>query len=99
MLPSRASLFVAFALIAGVASCPTGVIATPAQCNSTLAHYAEYAKWLQPLADRARERADENPIYESDVQYYAAELGDAQQCIRNLTPVLSTDQDQTSSQG
>ena len=96
MLPSRVRLLAAFSIVAA-ASCPTGVTATT-PCNNTLAHYTEYAKWLRPLADRARGQAEENPIYESDVQYYAAELGDAQQCIRNLSPVLSTDQHQADSQ-
>jgi len=59
------------------------------RCGHSLAQYSEYAQRLQPLADRARVQADENPLYESDAQFYAAELNDAQQCIRNLTPTAT----------
>jgi hypothetical protein len=83
--------------LATLAACAIGAALSPAsatetsalQCSRTWAQYSEYAKWLAPLAERARHRADENPLYESDAQYYAAELADAQQCIKNLSPITT----------
>jgi len=88
MTNSRIGLLTSFAVVLSLSTIPTDVgMAAPPRCDHPLAHYTEYARWLQPLAERARQQADDNPIYDSDVQYYAAELGDTLQCIRNLTPV------------
>jgi hypothetical protein len=60
------------------------------RCTHTLSQYTDYAKQLGPFADRARRQADDNPLYESDAAYYRAELGDAQQCVKNLAPIGAT---------
>ena len=60
-----------------------------ARCNHTLAQLTEYAKQLGPFADRARQKAEDNPLYLADVGYYNAELADAKQCIRNLAPIAT----------
>jgi hypothetical protein len=90
MPKSRITLMIAAVSVVSASAFPTSAGAgAPSRCQLTLAQYTDYAKRLQLSADRARQQADENPIYESDVQYYAAELGGAQQCIRNLTPVTA----------
>ena len=38
---------------------------------------------------QAQAQADVNPIYISDVEYYASVLAQAEHCIRSLTPVAT----------
>jgi hypothetical protein len=71
-----------------------GMISTQAQarqlqCNHTLAQYVQVIKVLETQAAWARALADRNPLYESDVGYYASVLADARQCVRNLAPVAT----------
>ena len=44
---------------------------------------------LEILAADARIQAARNPLYESDVAYYASVLADARQCVKNLSPVTT----------
>jgi len=69
-------------------------LTTPAQarelqCNHTLAQYIEAIKVLDAKAAQARALAARNPLYESDVAYYASVLADARQCVKNLAPVAT----------
>jgi hypothetical protein len=83
----RISFAMAFVLALGASALPNAANASASlRCTRTLAQYTEYARELEPFADRARAQADDNPLYESDAQYYAAELNDARQCIKNLSP-------------
>jgi hypothetical protein len=70
------------------ASAAEGSTAT-ARCNHTLAQYTGYAKQIGPFAERARQKADDNPLYLADVGYYAAELADAKQCVKTLAPIAT----------
>jgi len=38
---------------------------------------------------QAQAQADVNPIYISDVEYYASVLAQAEHCIRSLTPIAT----------
>jgi hypothetical protein len=44
---------------------------------------------LEAEAAKARALADQNPLYESDVGYYASALRDARTCVKMLAPVVS----------
>ena len=59
------------------------------QCNHTLAQYTEALRMLETEAAKAQALAEQNPLYESDVDYYASVLRDARQCVRTLTPLVS----------
>ena len=59
------------------------------QCNHSLAQYTEALAKLEVLAAEANARADANPLYISDVQYYASVLRDAKQCVKTLSPVTT----------
>ena len=59
------------------------------KCSNTLAQYSEALPQIQVLAARANAKADENPLYISDAQYYASVVRDAKQCIQNLAPVTT----------
>jgi hypothetical protein len=82
------NLRISLAIAAAFVLCASALPATAAslRCTRTLAQYNAYAKQLEPYADHARQQADDNPLYESDAQYYAAELSDVRQCIKNLLP-------------
>lgn len=59
------------------------------ECKHTLAQYTEALRILESEAARARVLADRNPLYESDVAYYASVLRDARQCVKTLAPMVS----------
>jgi hypothetical protein len=46
-------------------------------------------KLFESEAARARVLADRNPLYESDVAYYASALADARICHRTVGPVAT----------
>jgi hypothetical protein len=82
----------AFTLMIGACGFSAGVAAAESdalRCNHTLAQYTDYAKKLEPFADRSRRQAEDNPLYESDAHYYAAELSDARQCVKTLAPIAT----------
>jgi hypothetical protein len=41
------------------------------------------------LAEQARVMAEQNPLYESDVKYYASVLIDAYECAKTAAPVTT----------
>lgn len=59
------------------------------QCSYTLAQYNAVIAHLEAEAAKARTLAARNPLYESDVAYYASVLRDAKQCVQNLAPVTT----------
>ena len=59
------------------------------QCNRTLPQYTEALRQFEVLAAEARSQAARNPLYESDVAYYASVLADARSCVKTLSPVTT----------
>src|SRR5262245_52235457 len=51
----------------------SGAAAAP-QCNHSAAEYAQVIRHFESEAAKARALADRNPLYESDVGYYASAL-------------------------
>jgi hypothetical protein len=71
---------------------PTGLPAAEtakAECGYTLIQYHEAIAMLDAAAAKARALAEINPLYESDVQYFAAVLADAQQCAKTVAPITA----------
>jgi hypothetical protein len=59
------------------------------QCTGTPAQYGAVIKQLEANAARAQALAERDPIYISDVEYYAAVLGEARRCAAMLRPVAT----------
>jgi hypothetical protein len=59
------------------------------ECKHTLAQYTEALRILEIEAAQARVKAEQNPLYESDVAYYGSVLRDARACVKTLAPVVS----------
>jgi len=81
-------------LVAALTLVVCGLVLTPAQaaetqCNGTPAQYNAAVRHFQASMARAQAQADVNPIYISDVEYYASVLAQAEHCMRNLTPVAT----------
>jgi hypothetical protein len=79
-------LGLALILLAGALGFSAQTKAAESRCSHSLEQYTGYARELASFASRARQQADKNPLYESDAQYYATELADAQLCIKTLAP-------------
>ena len=86
MKGSKSNLALALVLLVGLSA---QAEASEAQCSHSLEQYTSYARQLALFASRAREQADKNPLYESDAQYYAAELADVQQCIKTHASIAT----------
>ncbi len=78
----------AFALSMGMAFV-SGAAAAPLQCKHSAPEYAQVIRLFESEAAKARVLADRNPLYQSDVAYYAAALADARACHRNVGPVAT----------
>ena len=81
-------------LIAAVTLVVCGLALSPAQgaetrCTGTPAQYTAAIRQFQASMVQAQAQADVNPIYISDVEYYASVLAQAEHCIRSLTPVAT----------
>jgi len=63
--------------------------AAQAQCAGTLAQYDATIKQLATFSARAQALADQNPLYISDVEYYASALAQAERCVKSLGPVAT----------
>jgi hypothetical protein len=88
MTTIRNSLIATLTLvICGLASAPA--LAADTHCNGTPAQYSAAIRHFQVSKAQAEAQADVNPIYISDVEYYASVLAQAEQCMRSLTPVVS----------
>jgi hypothetical protein len=81
----RVSLAIVPAFIMSAAAFSDAAAGASPRCTYSLAQYTEYAKVLEPFIDRVRQIADDNPLHESDAQFYAAELGGVRACIKTLT--------------
>ena len=68
---------------------PVSAAARDLECKHTLAQYTEALGVLETKAAQARLMADQNPLYEADVGYYASVLRDARACVKTLSPVVS----------
>jgi len=80
------------AVLAGSVAFASSALAANAKhldCTATVAQYTETLKALEADAAKARALADRNPLYESDVAYYASVVADTQQCIRQLVPLTT----------
>lgn len=89
MKRSKSNLALALVLLVGASGMSAQAEAAQAKCGLSLEQYTSYARQLAAFASRARQQADTNPIYESDAQYYAAELADVQQCIKTLASIAT----------
>jgi hypothetical protein len=92
MASTRINLAAAFALGMAGLSMPAAAAETGVRkldCPHTLAQYNEALMRLHTLADQARAKADQDPIYESDVKYYASVLIDAYECAKMTAPVAT----------
>jgi hypothetical protein len=77
-----------FVLTIGMAFA-SGSAAAQLQCKHNAAEYAQVIRHFESEAAKARALADRNPLYESDVAYYASVLADARTCYRTLGPVTT----------
>ena len=66
----------AFALSMGMAFA-SGAAAAQPQCKHSASEYAQVIRHFESEAAKARALADRNPLYESDVAYYASALAAA----------------------
>jgi hypothetical protein len=92
MASLRISIAAAFALGVIGLSIPASAAETGAgkvECNHTVAQYNEAIRQLHILAEQARAMAEQNPLYESDVKYYASVLLDAYECSKTMAPLTT----------
>jgi hypothetical protein len=89
MYRSGAFAALAFAVCGLALSSPAQAAGTPAQCTGTLAQYGATIKQLETFSAKAQALADQNPIYISDVEYYASVLAEAQRCAKNLSTMAT----------
>jgi hypothetical protein len=78
-----------FVICAVIASSPAQAGGTDTQCTGSAAQYDAAIKQIESASAKAEAMADQNPIYISDVQYYASALAGAQRCFKSLTPVAT----------
>jgi hypothetical protein len=78
----------AFALAMGMAFA-SGAAAASLQCKHSASEYAQVIRLFESESAKARVLADRNPLYESDVAYYASALADARACHRTVGPVAT----------
>ena len=78
----------AFALAMGMAFA-SGAVAAPLQCKHSASEYLQVIRLFESESAKARALADRNPLYESDVAYYASALADARICHRTVGPVAT----------
>jgi hypothetical protein len=79
----------ASALTVGMAFASGSAAASQLQCKHNAAEYAQVIRHFESEAAKARSLADHNPLYESDVAYYASALADARSCYRSVGPVAT----------
>jgi hypothetical protein len=87
----RTGLFAALTLATcglGLSS-PAQAAGTNTQCTGTVAQYGATIRQLETFSAKAQALADQNPLYISDVEYYASALAQAERCAKNLAPVAT----------
>jgi len=82
-------LAAAFALTIGLAFVIGTAAGSDVQCRHSASDYAQVIRHFEGEAAKARALAAQNPLYESDVAYYASVLADARACQRNIAPVTT----------
>jgi hypothetical protein len=85
----RIGILAALALALCSIGLSSPVQAAQAQCAGTLAQYDATIKQLETFSARAQALAKQNPLYISDVEYYASALAQAERCAKNLSPVAT----------
>ena len=86
----RTGIFAALTLaMCGIGLSSPAQAAAATQCTGTLAQYGATIKQLETFSAKAQALADQNPIYISDVEYYASALADAQRCAKNLSTMAT----------
>jgi hypothetical protein len=78
-----------FALSLGLTLVSGAAAAAGLQCKHSVADYAQVIRHFESEAAKARVLADRNPLYESDVAYYASALAEARSCYRTVGPVAT----------
>jgi hypothetical protein len=58
-------------------------------CIGTLAQWTATIRQLEVDSAKAQAAADRDPIYISDVEYYAWVLAEAERCAKSLTPLAT----------
>ena len=84
----RTGIFVALTLVVCGFALASPALATET-CTGTVAQYSASIQQLQVYSAKANAMADQNPLYISDVEYYASALAQAQRCVRLLGPVAA----------
>jgi hypothetical protein len=84
----RTGIFAAATLAIGGISLSSPARAAES-CTGTLAQYGATIKQLETFSAKAQALADQNPLYISDVEYYASALAQAQRCAKNLGNVAT----------
>jgi hypothetical protein len=85
----RTGIFAALILAIGGISLSSPAQAAETQCTGTLAQYGATIKQLETFSAQAQVLADQNPLYISDVEYYASALAQAQRCAKNLSTMTT----------
>ncbi len=85
----RTGIFAALTLAICGISLASPAHAAQTQCTDTLAQYDATIKQLETFSAKAQALADQNPLYISDVEYYASALAQAERCAKNLNPVAT----------
>jgi len=85
----RTGLFAALTLAVCGFALASPALAAESQCTGTLAQYGATIKQLETFSAKAQALADQNPLYISDVEYYASALAQAQRCAKLLGPVAT----------
>jgi hypothetical protein len=78
-----------FALAMSMALTSGSAVANGLQCKHNASEYAQVIRHFESEAAKARTLAERNPLYESDVAYYASALTDARTCFRTVGPVTT----------
>jgi hypothetical protein len=85
----RTGIFAALTLAICGISLASPAQAAATQCTGTLAQYGATIKQLEAFSAKAQSAADQNPLYISDVEYYASALAQAQRCAKDLGAVAT----------
>ena len=85
----RTGLFAALTLAICGLGLSSPAQAAQTQCIGTLAQYDATIKQLATFSAKAQALADQNPLYISDVEYYASALAQAEHCAKNLRTVAT----------
>ena len=81
---------IAISIVVAVIVLPGHGLASNAnRCTHSAAEYTQAIRHFEGQVARVRTAAVANPLYESDVAYYASVLADARTCLRTLAPIAT----------